>query len=192
MLSKTWILAALAAASLANAFSASDLTLSKDSVKLSGTFKYAVPGYDFRPHHARTPFAVSSGNGNAYVAYGTGSTVYVQQVDHANNFAAVGSPVAVPGLRAGGLVAHDDGFALLTTRSDGTTVNNEPTTYLVRYTSGKESWATPLVSLRCSFSPSILIILQNGNKAADDGDLTTSSDVLDGKSFFSIQRVDTS
>ena len=128
------------------AFSVSDLTLSKDTITLSGTFTSAVPGYDFRPHHNRTPFAVSAGNGNTYVAYSTEDTVYVQQVDHANGFAAVGSAVAVSGLLAGGLVAHDDGFALLTTRNDGTTANAEPTAYLVRYTNGQETWATPLVS----------------------------------------------
>jgi hypothetical protein len=146
MLSYTWILAALTAVAAVNAFSASDLSLSKDSITLSSAFTYAVSGYDIRPHHARTPFAVGAGNGNAYVAYLAGSTVYVQQVDHANGFVAIGNAVTVPGLVAGGLVAHDDGFALLTTRKDGTTANGEPTAYIVRYTNGKESWATPLVS----------------------------------------------
>jgi hypothetical protein len=157
MLSYKWVFAALTGFSAlvqTAAFSAGDLSVSKDAITLAGGFNYAVPGYDYRPHHARTPFAVSSGNGNTYVAYLSGNTVYVQQVDHANGFAAVGSPAAVSGLVAGGLVAHDDGFALLTTRKDGTTANGEPTAYLVRYQNGKETWATPLVCVSVLFDES--------------------------------------
>lgn len=150
MLSFTWVFAALATASVltgAGAFSTSDLSTFPSAITTTGAFTYSVAGYDFRPHHTRTPFAVSSG-GKAFVAYpgATSGTIYVQQVDPSANFAAVGSAVAVKGLIAGGIVAHDDGFALLTTRSDGTTSNGEPTAYLVRYTNGKESWATALVS----------------------------------------------
>jgi hypothetical protein len=48
---------------------------------------------------------------------------------------------------AGGLVAHNDGFALLTTETmPSSTVNappgNTPVAVLYRYTAGKQSWKT--------------------------------------------------
>ena len=101
------------------------------------------------PHHRRTPFSVSPDGKSAYLAYldSTYKNVQVQQVD-VSSFAAVGSAVTIPGFEAAGLVAQNDGFALmLTTTPAGTTdlpPNNYLTVSLVRYKTGKQAWSVPL------------------------------------------------
>ncbi|KAL5334593.1 hypothetical protein BJX70DRAFT_411152 [Aspergillus crustosus] len=81
-------------------------------------------------------------------AYWTGETdVHVQQVNP-STFAAVGTTVTVAGGKeAGGLVAHNDGFALLTNEAlpSGTTnapADSTPVPVLYRYTNGEENWKT--------------------------------------------------
>ncbi|RYP92119.1 hypothetical protein DL770_001780 [Monosporascus sp. CRB-9-2] len=103
------------------------------------------------PHHRRTPFAVSPDGSAAYLAYldASETNVHVQQVDP-KTFAAVGSAVTVAGGKeAGGLVAHDDGFALLTNEAlpSGTSnapADSTPVPVLYRYTNGQQSWKTYL------------------------------------------------
>ncbi|OJD35536.1 muc1 extracellular alpha glucan glucosidase-like [Diplodia corticola] len=101
------------------------------------------------PHHRRTPFAVSPDGKSAYLAYldSSETDVHVQQVDP-TTFAATGTTVTVSGAKeAGGLVAHDDGFAILVNEAmpSGTTnapPSDTPVAVLYRYTSGKQTWKT--------------------------------------------------
>ncbi|RAK89392.1 hypothetical protein BO79DRAFT_245205 [Aspergillus costaricaensis CBS 115574] len=102
-------------------------------------------------HHRRTPFAVSPDGKTAYLAYldASGSDVHVTELDP-TTFEATGTTVTVSGGQeapAGGLVAHNDGFALLTNEAmpSGTTnapPSDTPVPVLHRYTNGKQTWKT--------------------------------------------------
>ncbi|KAK6008737.1 hypothetical protein QM012_000640 [Aureobasidium pullulans] len=101
------------------------------------------------PHHRRTPFALSPDGSRAFLAYldHSETDVHVQRVDP-KTFAAVGSAVTVKGGKeAGGLVAHNDGFALLTNEAlpSGTAnapAGNTPVPVLYRYTEGEQTFKT--------------------------------------------------
>jgi hypothetical protein len=101
------------------------------------------------PHHRRTPFKVSPDGNSAYLAYldTTYSNVVIQQVD-TSTFEAVGTAVKITGYEAAGLVAHNDGFAVMVTANATGTTDLPPTgdyvTTLVRYTNGTETWRTAL------------------------------------------------
>ncbi|KAH7407724.1 hypothetical protein BKA64DRAFT_693866 [Cadophora sp. MPI-SDFR-AT-0126] len=121
-----------------------------NSLTLSASFDPIIAAYwTGLPHHRRTPFAVSPDGKSAFLAYldSTKKNVVVQQVD-TTAFTAVGTAVTIPGYEAAGLVAHDDGFALMaTTDASGTTdlpTNNMPIVALIRYKNGAEAWRTPL------------------------------------------------
>ncbi|KAF3039151.1 hypothetical protein E8E12_003916 [Didymella heteroderae] len=137
---------------LATAVSAQLSTIEKHvgSLALSSSFGPVKESYwTGYPHHRRTPFAVSPDGKSAYLAYLDASEtgVHVQQVNP-STFAAVGDAITVSGGKeAGGLVAHDDGFALLTNEAmpSGTSnapPDNTPVAVLYRYTSGKETFKT--------------------------------------------------
>ncbi|KAJ5679583.1 hypothetical protein N7462_007827 [Penicillium macrosclerotiorum] len=101
------------------------------------------------PHHRRTPFALSPDGKSAYIAYldASETDVHVQELDP-TTFKATGTSVTVEGGKeAGGLVAHNDGFALLTNEAmpSGTTnapPSDTPVAVLYRYTEGKQTWKT--------------------------------------------------
>lgn len=118
-----------------------------DSLSLTHSFDPVIPAYwTGYPHHRRTPFAVSPDGNSAYLAYLDSSStgVHVQQVDP-RSFTAVGDAVTVPaGKEAGGLVAHDDGFALLTNEASSSSGTDDPIPVVYRYTDGKETWKTYL------------------------------------------------
>lgn len=137
---------------LATAVSAQLSTIEKHvgSLALSSSFGPVKESYwTGYPHHRRTPFAVSPDGKSAYLAYLDASEtgVHVQQVDPLT-FAAVGDAVTVSGGKeAGGLVAHNDGFALLTNEALPSGTSNAPpastpVAVLYRYTSGKETFKT--------------------------------------------------
>ncbi|RUS26861.1 hypothetical protein BC938DRAFT_484025 [Jimgerdemannia flammicorona] len=138
------------------------LHLSPNSLSLQVPFGYIISGYNEMPHHRRTPFAVAP-NGNSYVAYlaASGDYVHVQQLD--KNLTAVGTEVKVRGYEASGLVAHNDGFALLTSQN-ASTPNGETVATLVRVKGAAVAWTVPL----------------NGPNFYDKGTGGTSSPVLDG------------
>ncbi|KAH0017549.1 hypothetical protein KCU78_g7503, partial [Aureobasidium melanogenum] len=101
------------------------------------------------PHHRRTPFALSPDGSRAFLAYldDSETDVHIQRVDP-KTFAAVGSAVSVKGGKeAGGLVAHNDGFALLTNEAlpSGTAnapAGSTPVPVLYRYTEGEQTFKT--------------------------------------------------
>lgn len=136
-----------------------------DTLTLSSSFSPVQEAYwTGYPHHRRTPFAVSPDGKTAYLAYLDSSStgVHVQGVDP-TTFAAVGDPVTVAkGQEAGGLVAHNDGFALLTNEvvsGEGGT-ENHPLAVLYRYTDGKQTFRTLL-----------------GGPGIDSGDKLASPDI---------------
>jgi len=101
------------------------------------------------PHHRRTPFAISPDGKSAYIAYldSTLANVHVQQVD-VTTFAAVGSAVSVAAFEAAGLVAQNDGFALMATVKPTGSTDIPPNSYtvvaLIRFKNGVEAWRTML------------------------------------------------
>ncbi|KAF7923610.1 hypothetical protein BELL_0414g00110 [Botrytis elliptica] len=101
------------------------------------------------PHHRRTPFSVSPDGNSAYLAYldSTYAKVYVQQVS-LTDFSAVGEAVAITAYEATGLVAQNDGFALMATvNATGTTdlpTDGSPIVSIIRYTNGTKTWETAL------------------------------------------------
>ncbi|KAK1138731.1 hypothetical protein N8T08_002040 [Aspergillus melleus] len=132
------------------ALTESNLSKHPDVLTLSKSFNPVKDAYwTGYPHHRRTPFAVSPNGKSAYVAYldESETDVHVQELDP-STFKATGTAVTVEGGKeAGGLVAHDDGFALLTNEAmpSGTTnapPSDTPVAVLYRYTEGKQTWKT--------------------------------------------------
>lgn len=135
---------------LAAGLSESQLEKYVDTLKLDYSFGPVKEAYwTGYPHHRRTPFAVSPDGTAAYLAYldSSETDVHVQQVDP-STFEAVGSAVTITGgMEAGGLVAHNDGFALLTNEAlpSGTTdapADSTPVPVIYRFTSGEQTWKT--------------------------------------------------
>jgi hypothetical protein len=107
------------------------------------------------PHHRRTPFDVSPDGETGYLAYldSNGTGVHVQHI-HPPTMTAKGPLVTIPDVyEAGGLVAHDHGFALLGNEPIPSTVSNAPpsgTDYpsgtpvpaIYRYVNGEQQWKT--------------------------------------------------
>ncbi|KIM46992.1 hypothetical protein M413DRAFT_422596 [Hebeloma cylindrosporum] len=128
---------------------ASSLTKHANTLALTSPFNPVKAAYwTSLPHHRRTPFAVSPDGASAYLAYldNSETDVHIQGVDP-NTFAAVGPTMTVKGAKeAGGLVAQNDGFALLTnlpvTGVSNAPPANTPVPVLVRYKNGQEAWKT--------------------------------------------------
>ncbi|KAF2117926.1 hypothetical protein BDV96DRAFT_464899, partial [Lophiotrema nucula] len=149
MLHSTFILSCLLGAATA-ALTDSNLEKHVGSLSLSASFNPIKESYwTGYPHHRRTPFAVSPDGKSAYLAYldSSETDIHIQQVDP-STFAAVGTATTVSGAKeAGGLVAHNDGFALLTNEAlpSGTTdapAGSTPVPVLYRFTSGKQTFKT--------------------------------------------------
>ncbi|KAF8600311.1 hypothetical protein BDV93DRAFT_447708 [Ceratobasidium sp. AG-I] len=136
------------------ALSASDLKISSDSLTLPASFDPIQAAYwTGLPHHRRTPFAVSPDGKSAYLAFLSAAkdAVYIQPVNP-TTFASNGDAVKIANAKeAGGLVAHNDGFALLTTLpvASGTAAadtppDSNPIATLIRYKNGAQAWSTAL------------------------------------------------
>lgn len=138
---------AVAAAGITN----DSLTTYVDSLTLTSSFDPVIAAYwTGYKHHRRTPFAVSPDGSTAYLAYldSSDTGVYVQALDP-TTFKATGTPTSVSGGKeAGGLVALDDGFALLTNEAMPTSTTNAPPSdtpvpVLYRFdASGTQKWKT--------------------------------------------------
>ncbi|KAI0145133.1 hypothetical protein GGR57DRAFT_481445 [Xylariaceae sp. FL1272] len=135
---------------VSSALTDSSLETHVDTLALDYSFKPVKEAYwTSIKHHRRTPFAVSPDGASAYLAYLDAELidVHVQQVDP-TTFAAMGTTVTVTGgMEAGGLVAHNDGFALLTNEAlpSGATdapADSTPVPVLYRFTDGEQTWKT--------------------------------------------------
>ncbi|QSZ31054.1 hypothetical protein DSL72_000615 [Monilinia vaccinii-corymbosi] len=120
-----------------------------NSLNLAADFDPIKPAYwTVLAHHRRTPLSVSPDGKSAYIAYldSTYAKVHVQQVS-LTDFSAVGEAVSVTAYEAAGLVAQNDGFALMATvKATGTDLpkDNAPIVSIIRYKNGVKSWETPL------------------------------------------------
>ncbi|KAG9643799.1 hypothetical protein KCU64_g11605, partial [Aureobasidium melanogenum] len=138
--------------SLAAAAGLTDASLENyvNSLELDYSFNPVKEAYWTNlPHHRRTPFALSPDGSRAFLAYldDSETDVHIQRVDP-KTFATMGSAVTVKGGKeAGGLVAHNDGFALLTNEAlpSGTAnapAGSNPVPVLYRYTEGEQTFKT--------------------------------------------------
>lgn len=101
------------------------------------------------PHHRRTPFAISPDGSRAYLAYldASGIDVHVRNINP-KTLTPRGKVVTIEGVKeAGGLVAHNDGFALLGNEAIPTSVadappGETPVPAIYRYKDGKQVWKT--------------------------------------------------
>ncbi|CUA75739.1 hypothetical protein RSOLAG22IIIB_06046 [Rhizoctonia solani] len=132
------------------ALSASSLKISDDTLTLPVSFDPIQAAYwTGLPNHRRTPFAVSPDGKSAFLAFLSAAkdAVYVQPVNP-TTFASNGDAVKIANAKeAGGLVAHNDGFAIMVTLPvSGTDAppNSYPVTTLIRYKNGSQVWSTPL------------------------------------------------
>lgn len=151
LLSLVPALLSLAGAAAAQGLTESSLETHVDAVTLSSSFNPIKEAYwTGYVHHRRTPFSVSPDGKTAYLAYldSSDTGVHVQPIDP-STFKATGTVVTVDGGKeAGGLVAQDDGFALLTNEAmpSGTTnapPDNTPVPVLYRFdASGTQKWKT--------------------------------------------------
>ncbi|KAL5606319.1 hypothetical protein BROUX41_002736 [Berkeleyomyces rouxiae] len=131
--------------------SESMLSKSVDSMTLKSSFNPVKEAYwTGLPHHRRTPFAVSPDGKTAYIAYldSSNTDVHIQSIDP-TTFKETDVSVTVTGAKeAGGLVAHNDGFALLTNEAlpsgtSGAPPDSTPVAVLYRYdAAGTQSWKT--------------------------------------------------
>ncbi|KAI5364981.1 hypothetical protein Slin15195_G045190 [Septoria linicola] len=121
-----------------------------DALKLDGDFNPVIEAYwTGLPHHRRTPFAVSPDGKTGYLAYlsSSGSGVSVQHVD-TSTFAGTGATVTIDNVKeAGGLVGHNDGFALLGNEPIASGVGNAPpgntpVPAIYKYTNGEQTFKT--------------------------------------------------
>ena len=151
LLSLVPALLSLAGAAAAQGLTESSLETHVDAVTLSSSFNPIKEAYwTGYVHHRRTPFSVSPDGKTAYLAFldSSDTGVHVQPIDPAT-FTATGTVVTVDGGKeAGGLVAQDDGFALLTNEAMPSSTSNAPpdntpVPVLYRFdASGTQKWKT--------------------------------------------------
>ncbi|MGW0846707.1 hypothetical protein ACWD26_42625 [Streptomyces sp. NPDC002787] len=121
--------------------SAGDLTVTNTTVSLSAKFPYLSAGYNNSREWTRTATAVAP-NGTLRVAWPASDGVHVTPLTAAGKRS--GADTVVKGTKeVGGLVAHKDGFALLTRVSDSNKWK-ETAAALIRYQNGKQTWRTRL------------------------------------------------
>jgi RNA polymerase sigma factor (sigma-70 family) len=125
-------------------------TITTTTISLPVPFAYRIPGYSGKQHSRRTPFAIAP-NGAAWLAWLAADGANVHVTPLGKDFKRSGDDVVVPGREASGLIAHDDGFALLTRRADpnGNTFGDSGA-YLIRYRDGKQAWASLLTDAATS------------------------------------------
>ncbi|UUU30055.1 hypothetical protein JIX56_09220 [Streptomyces sp. CA-210063] len=120
---------------------AGDLTVTDTTVSLSAKFPYLSAGYNNSREWTRTATAVAP-NGTLRVAWPASDGIHVTPLTAAGKRS--GADTVVKGAKeVGGLVAHNDGFALLTRVAD-TNKWKETAAALIRYQNGKQTWRTKL------------------------------------------------
>ncbi|CAD6448114.1 700cb822-c2cd-41ec-a2bd-f26133829b14 [Sclerotinia trifoliorum] len=138
------------ASGITSALGDASISTFPNSLNLAASFDPIKSAYwTGLPHHRRTPFSISPDGKSAYLAYldHTYATVHVQQVS-LTDFSAVGDAISVTAYEAAGLVAQNDGFALMATVNATGTANlptdGSPIVSIMRYTNGKKTWETAL------------------------------------------------
>lgn len=129
--------------------------LSVTTLDVDDDIRYKRDGYDNIPTDARIAFAIAP-SGNGYVAWSDNSLNNVHITPLTALQTRLGPDIVIPAHDIGGLVAHDDGFALLVSRDDPgqallnpnfSTASNPVYGYaavLLRYTNGTETFAAAL------------------------------------------------
>ncbi|KPI18412.1 hypothetical protein OK074_1611 [Actinobacteria bacterium OK074] len=113
------------------------------TVSLPAKFPYLSAGYNNSREWTRTATAVAP-NGTLRVAWPAADGVHVTPLTAAGKRS--GADTVVKGTKeVGGLVAHDNGFALLTRVAD-TNKWKDTAAALIRYTNGKQTFRTKLTS----------------------------------------------
>ena len=136
----TWYATATETPTTAKA-AAAPLTVTNTTVKLPAKFPYLSAGYNNTREWTRTATAAAP-NGTQRVAWPAADGVHVTTLTAAGKRS--GADTVVKGTKeVGGLVAHNDGFALLTRVSD-TNKWKETAAALVRYKNGKQAFRTKL------------------------------------------------
>ncbi len=125
--------------------------LSVTKVDLDYDIRYKQLGFGGVAGDERLAFNVPV-NGGAQVAWLDNALASVHVTPLAEDLTRAGPDVIVDGFDLGGIVTHDDGFAVLTRRNDpgdpigdipdGGTI--APAAFLVRVRAGREAWAAPL------------------------------------------------
>lgn len=150
MLTLSFFLWYATSSAIAAGLTNSSLTKHIDTLDLSFSFNPVKASYwTGLPHHRRTPFALSPDGSRAYIAYldDSETDVHIQHIDP-TTFTTVSATVTIKGGKeAGGLIAHNDGFALLTNEAlpSGTTnapPSSTPVPVLYRYTNGIQTFKT--------------------------------------------------
>ncbi|MFE3852958.1 hypothetical protein ACFXPN_17685 [Streptomyces griseorubiginosus] len=125
----------------AGAATAPALAPTTTAVTLSTKFPYLSAGYNNTREWTRTATAVAP-NGTLRVAWPASDGVHVTPLTSAGKRS--GADTVVKGAKeVGGLVAHNDGFALLTRVAD-TNKWKETAAAIVRYTGARKTWTTKL------------------------------------------------
>ncbi|MER5791636.1 hypothetical protein [Streptomyces sp. NPDC001980] len=125
----------------AGAATTPDLTVTSTAVSLGAKYPYLSAGYNNTREWNRTATAVAP-DGTIRVAWPAADGVHVTPLTAAGKRS--GADTVVKGAKeVGGLVAHTNGFALLTRVSD-TNKWKETAAAIVRYTGGKKTWTTKL------------------------------------------------
>ncbi len=139
MLAGAWY--ATAGAAPTTTAAAGGLTVTNTTVSLPAKFPYLSAGYNNSREWTRTATAVAP-NGTLRVAWPASDGIHVTPLTAAGRRS--GADTVVKGTKeVGGLVAHNDGFALLTRVSDSNKWK-ETAAALIRYSNGKQAWRTKL------------------------------------------------
>ncbi|MFK0105983.1 hypothetical protein [Streptomyces sp. NPDC091217] len=118
-----------------------DLKVTSTAVTLSAKYPYLSAGYNNTREWNRTATAVAP-NGTIQVAWPAADGVHVTPLTTAGKRS--GADTVVKGAKeVGGMVAHNDGFALLTRVAD-TNKWKDTAAAIVRYTGGRKTWSTKL------------------------------------------------
>ncbi|MFF4543871.1 hypothetical protein [Streptomyces sp. NPDC001435] len=125
----------------AGAATTASLAVTSTSVALPAKYPYLSAGYNNVREWNRTATAVAP-NGTLRVAWPASDGVHVTPLTPAGKRS--GADTVVKGAKElGGLVAHDNGFALLTRVCDSNKWK-ETAAAIVRYTNGTKTWSTKL------------------------------------------------
>ena len=132
-----------------------DERVSVSSVQLSRDIRYKLLGYEGFPFDERVAIAPAR-DGRAYVAWTDDATGRAVVTPLNDRYERAGDDIDPNGYEVGGLVAQDDGFAMLTLRDDSSAQGSAPgvdpnigrAVMLVRFRDGAEVFAAPLTGAR--------------------------------------------